>query len=183
MRSYLRMILVPDNRGAFRTVTGYGPVSHTRDSREVEVYRIDVEFRAACIWSGGHGEKTMLSILQSQTCADVECHESRAGTGRDRVYKFETDQPHGIAMMVIGWQAACASLDYTTYSVIFSLLHHSTSKAILMLIIVRHPLSRSSVGRISLLLSVAGANEANADKSVCSSLVCLNSKINPHSLC
>ena len=56
------------------------------DSREVEVYRIDVE-PGGVYTSGGHGEKTIGDRCISLRPISLIC----------------------IAMMVIGWQAACAS--------------------------------------------------------------------------
>lgn len=63
------------------------------DSREVEVYRIDVE-PGGVYTSGGHGEKTREYLTVTDGVLTVECHDHVQKIHRGQVYKFETDQPH-----------------------------------------------------------------------------------------
>ena len=63
------------------------------DSREVEVYRIDVE-PGGVYTSGGNGEKTREYLTVTDGVLTVECHDHVQEIHRGQVYKFETDQPH-----------------------------------------------------------------------------------------
>ena len=73
------------------------------DSREVEVYRIDVE-PGGVYTSGGHGEKTREYL----TVTDGVTTMCRKSIG-DRCISLRPISLICIAMMERGWQAACAS--------------------------------------------------------------------------
>ena len=57
------------------------------DSREVEVYRIDVE-PGGVYTSGGHGEKTREYLTVTDGVLTVECHDHVQEINRGQVYKL-----------------------------------------------------------------------------------------------
>lgn len=63
------------------------------DSREVEMYRIDVE-PGGVYRSGAHGEKTREYITVTEGTMTIDCHQHTEEIPTGQIFVFETDTAH-----------------------------------------------------------------------------------------
>ena len=68
-------------------------LSRMRDTRLVEIYRIDIEPGGTYV-SGGHGEKTREYLVVTDGVMTVECNGKEHEIHLKQAFRFETDQTH-----------------------------------------------------------------------------------------